>query len=90
MSVKVYSMVFAILIGSTAFELLILGQPMARSVLVTFIMGLAGVKALFVALFFQHLKDEPRSVSSLVLLGLVSAMILMTLSLLSISAFHGV
>ena len=90
MSVKVYSTVFAILIGSTAFELLILGQPMARSVLVTFIMGLAGVKALFVALFFQHLKDEPRSVSSLVLLGLVSAMILMTLSLLSISAFHGV
>ncbi len=90
MSVKVYSTVFAILIGSTAFELVILGQPLARSVLVTFIMGLAGVKALFVALFFQHLKDEPRSVSSLVLVGLVAAMILMTLSLLSISAFHGV
>lgn len=90
MSVKVYSMVFAILIGSTAFELVILGQPLARSVLVTFIMGLAGVKALFVALFFQHLKDEPRSVSSLILVGLVAVMILMTLSLLSISAFHGV
>lgn len=90
MSVKVYSSIFAVLIGSTAFELAIIGQPLARNVLVTSIMGLAGIKALLVALFFQHLKDEPRSVSSLLLLGLVAAFILLTLSLLSIGALHGV
>ncbi|MBI2125713.1 MAG: cytochrome C oxidase subunit IV family protein [Thaumarchaeota archaeon] len=90
MSIKVYSSIFAVLIGSTAFELAIIGQPLARNVLVTSVMGLAGIKALLVALFFQHLKDEPRSVSSLLLLGLVAAFILLTLSLLSIGALHGV
>lgn len=90
MSVKVYSTIFAVLIGSTAFELVIIGQPIARNFLVTSIMGLAGMKAVLVALFFQHLKNETRSVSSLVLLGFVAAMILITLSLLSISALHGV
>jgi caa(3)-type oxidase subunit IV len=59
-------------------------------VLITSIIGLAGVKAVLVALFFQHLKDEPKAISSIVLFGFTAVILLITLSLLSIAALHGV
>ncbi len=90
MGVVTYSVIFAILIGSTIFELMLLGQPVARQTLVISILGLAGVKAVLVALFFQHIKDEPKAISSLVLFGFVAVILLVTISLLSITALHGV
>ena len=90
MGVAIYSVIFAILIGSTVFELMLLGQPIERQTLIISIIGLAGVKAVLVALFFQHLKDEPKAISSLVLFGFVAVILLITLSLLSITALHGV
>jgi len=90
LGVVTYSVIFAILIGSTIFELMLLGQPVARQTLVISILGLAGVKAVLVALFFQHIKDEPKAISSLVLFGFVAVILLVTISLLSITALHGV
>ncbi|MCS4538105.1 MAG: cytochrome C oxidase subunit IV family protein [Thaumarchaeota archaeon] len=90
MGVVTYSAIFAILIGSTVFELILIGQPLSQQVLITSIIGLAGVKAVLVALFFQHLKDEPKAISSIVLFGFTAVILLITLSLLSIAALHGV
>lgn len=90
MGIATYAAVFAILMGSTVLELILIGQPLARSALILSILGLAGGKAILVAAFFQHLKDEPKSIASLVLIGFVAAILLITLSLLSISALHGV
>ena len=90
MGVITYSVIFAILIGSTVFELILIGQPLPRQTLITSIIGLTGVKAVLVALFFQHLKDEPKAISSLVLFGFMAVILLITISLLSITALHGV
>ena len=83
-------MIFAILIGSTILELILIGQPLPQQLLIASIMGSAGVKAVLVALFFQHLKDEPKAISSIVLFGFTAVIMLITLSLLSIAALHGV
>ena len=87
MSVRTYSIVFAILIGSTAGELFLIGQPIRQDIMVATIIGLAGVKAVLIAMFFQHLKDEPRPLSTLVLLPLIGAIVLITISMVSIQAF---
>lgn len=88
-----YLLVFAILVGSTDIEVNIVAlYPSASSVtmlfgiltlsygvIVSILLGLAGMKALLIALFYQHLKYEPRSLSSWVLIGLVMASLLMSL-----------
>ncbi len=65
-------------------ELLIFGQPLPRIVVDLSIIGLAGGKAVLIALFFQHLAYEPRSLSSLALLGLGGAVAFLVLSVYSI------
>ncbi len=60
----------AVLFGSIA---------LSYGVIVSILLGLAGMKALLIALFYQHLKYEPRSLSSWVLIGLVMASLLMSL-----------
>jgi cytochrome c oxidase subunit 4 len=89
-----YLLVFAILVGSTDIEVNIVSlYPSASSsitmlfgtialsygVIVSILLGLAGMKALLIALFYQHLKYEPRSLSAWVLIGLVMASLLMSL-----------
>jgi cytochrome c oxidase subunit IV len=81
-------LVFGLLVGITAGELVIVNVGVDRSVLVSTLVGLAGVKALFVAAFFQQLKDEPRSLTSLLLVGLVCASALLTISFLQLHPFH--
>ncbi len=89
MSVRSYVLVFSLLVLITAFELVITNlQLFTKSLTVTTLIGLAGVKALFVALFFQQLKDEPRSLSSLLLMGLVIAMLLLVISTLQLHPVH--
>src|SRR5712691_7419331 len=89
-----YLLVFAILVGSTDIEVnivtfypsasnsvsLLFGTiALSYGVIVSIHLGLAGMKALLIALFYQHLKYEPRSLSSWVLIGLVMASLLMSL-----------
>ena len=85
MNVKVYIAVFGILVGVTAAELALTGvQGISRTLTTTTLVGLAGFKALLVAAFFQHLKDEPRPLSTVLLVGLVIAMALMSISFLQL------
>jgi cytochrome c oxidase subunit 4 len=89
MSVKVYVTVFAVLVGVTAAELSLFGiQGISRTLTITTLIGLAGFKALLVAAFFQHLKDEPRPLSVVLLAGLVIAMALMSISFLQLHSPH--
>jgi len=84
MRVGVYLSVFAALISMTALELVIFGQPLPRLLVDLSIIGLAGGKALLIALFFQHLAYEPRSLSSLALLGVGAIAAFLLLSVYSI------
>jgi cytochrome c oxidase subunit IV len=89
-----YLLVFAVLVGSTDIEVNIVAlYPSASTgvamlfgvialsygVIVSILLGLAGMKALLIASFYQHLKYEPKSLSSWVLIGLVMASLLMSL-----------
>ena len=81
-------LVFGLLVGMTAGELLIINLQVARELLVSTLIGLAGVKALFVAAYFQQVKEEPRSLSLLLLTGLVIASLLLIISFLQLHPFH--
>ena len=89
-----YLLVFAILVGSTDLEVNIVTLYPATTTGITLLygiialsygaiagilLGLAGMKAILIAAFYQHLKYEPRSLSSWVLIGLVMASLLMGL-----------
>lgn len=84
MRVWVYLSVFAALVLMTVLELVIFGQPLPRVVIDLSIVGLAGGKAMLIALFFQHLAYEPRSLSSLALLAIGGVAAFLLLSVYSI------
>ena len=81
-------LVYGLLMGMTAGELAIINLQVGRDLLITTLIGLAGVKALFVAAYFQQLKEEPKSLSSLMLTGLVIASLLMIISFLQLHPIH--
>ena len=81
-------LVFGLLVAVTAGELLIVNLQVTRELLVSTLIGLAGVKALFVAAYFQQVKEEPRSLSLLLLAGLVIASLLLIISFLQLHPFH--
>ena len=89
MRVLGFFMVFGLLVGITAFELAIVDfQFLSKNLTVITLIALAGVKALFVAAFFQQLKDEPRSLSVVLLMGLIIASALMVISFLQLHPVH--
>jgi Prokaryotic Cytochrome C oxidase subunit IV len=81
-------LVFGLLVGITAGELLIINLQLSRQLLVSTLIGLAGLKALFVVAYFQQVKEEPRSLSILLLTGVVIASLLMTISFLQLHPIH--
>ena len=88
MSAKISVAVFATLIAMTAGELALINLSLSASVIVTSLIGLAGVKASLIAIFFQDLKDEPRALSSVLLVGLGIAMLLMIITFLQVHPVH--
>ena len=84
MSARIPVAVFSALIAMTAGELALINLSLSASVIVTSLIGLAGVKALLIAIFFQDLKDEPRALSSVLLVGLGIAMLLMVITFLQV------
>ncbi len=58
---------------ATALELVVIGFALAPSVIALGIIGLAGVKAILIVLFYQHLTHEPKFISIVYLAGLVAA-----------------
>ncbi len=89
MSVRVYIIVFAVLIGVTAGELGLISLPnIPRDFIVTTLIGLAVVKAVLVVLFFQELKDEPRPLSIVLVVGVLIIMALLSVSFLQLHPVH--
>jgi cytochrome c oxidase subunit IV len=83
-----YLVVFALLIAETDIEVNLSSAIPAYNLYVSILLGIAGTKAILIAMFYQHLKYEPRSLSSWVILGLVIASILMSLSFVQLHVTH--
>lgn len=83
-----YLLIFAALIGETDIEVNLRSIFQAENVFVTVLLGIAGTKAILIALFYQHLKYEPRSLSVWVIIGLVTASLLMGLSFVQLHVGH--
>ncbi len=79
-----YLIIFAILIGETDIEVN-LYQVLSGTTYVTVLLGIAATKAALIAMFYQHLRYEPKSLSVWVILGLVIASILMSLSFIQLT-----
>jgi len=52
------------------------------------LLGIAGTKAILIAMFYQHLRYEPKSLSTWVIIGLVIASLLMGLSFVQLHVGH--
>jgi len=81
-----YLIIFAVLIGETDIEVN-LSSVLSSTLYVTALLGIAATKAIMIAMFYQHLKYEPRSLSVWVILGIIIASILMSLTFVQLS-FH--
>ena len=79
-----YLIIFAILIGETDIEVN-LYTVLSGTTYITVLLGIAATKAALIALFYQHLRYEPRSLSTWVIVGLVIASILMSLSFVQLT-----
>ncbi len=83
-----YLLVFAILIGETDVEVNLSSIILVSSIYVSVLLAIAAVKAILIAMFYQHLKYEPRALSSWVIVGLVIASLLMGLSFVQLHVTH--
>jgi cytochrome c oxidase subunit 4 len=80
--------VFAVLIGETDVEVNLSSIILVSSIYVSVLLAIAAVKAILIAMFYQHLKYEPRALSSWVIVGLVIASLLMGLSFVQLHVTH--
>ncbi len=83
-----YLLVFAVLIGETDVEVNLSSIILVSSIYVSVLLAIAAVKAILIAMFYQHLKYEPRALSSWVIIGLVIASLLMGLSFVQLHVTH--
>lgn len=83
-----YLIIFAALIGETDIEVNLSSIIPAYNVYVTVLLGIAGTKAIMIAMYYQHLRYEPRSLSTWVIVGLVTASLLMGLSFVQLHVGH--
>lgn len=87
MAVKAYLIVYVILVVATLIEVAIVNMQLATALTIVSIVGLAGLKAVLIAMFYQHLKDEPTPISGIMMFGLIGVVLFIVLSLLSIRIF---
>ncbi|MCS7143115.1 MAG: cytochrome C oxidase subunit IV family protein [Aigarchaeota archaeon] len=83
-NVLIYAIVYFVLMVVTAVEILVIGFPIPHDVVVASLLGLAALKAVMIAMYFQHLRYEPRPLSGPAILGLVAVFLFLGLSLWSI------
>jgi cytochrome c oxidase subunit IV len=81
-----YLIIFAALIAETDVEVN-LSSILSGTTYVTVLLGIAATKAIMIAMYYQHLRYEPRALSTWIILGIVIASILMSLSFVQLS-FH--
>lgn len=85
---KLYTIIFAVLfVVATAQAVIEFSGLLAADYWLAFaiIMVLSAVKALFVAVYYQHLRWEPRAISYLAIGGVVVALALTTAASYSIT-----
>ncbi|WP_338730282.1 cytochrome C oxidase subunit IV family protein [Haladaptatus sp. DJG-WS-42] len=75
-STKLYAAIYVVLFVMATAQVLIEFANLAYWVAFGVIIVLSFVKALFVAGYYQHLLSEPRSVSFVMLIGLLAALAL--------------
>lgn len=83
-----YLLIFAALIGETDIEVNLSSVISSYNAYVSVLLGIAGTKAILIAMYYQHLKYEPKSLSSWVIIGLVIASLLMGLSFVQLHVGH--
>lgn len=83
----IYLIIFAVLIGETDVEVNLLQVLGPTTTYVSVLLGIAATKAILIAMFYQHLRYEPRSLSTWAILGIVIASILMSLTFVQLT-FH--
>jgi len=72
--VATYVGVWAALVSLTGVELALLTVNIPHAVFLTFLFGSAFIKAVLIALFYQHLVTEPKSVGAIYLAGLLTGL----------------
>ena len=83
-----YLLVFAGLIAATDAEVNLSSIISQYNIFVTVLLTIAAGKALLIAMFFQHLRYEPKALSSWGIIGLVMAALLMGLTFLQLHVGH--
>jgi cytochrome c oxidase subunit 4 len=83
-----YLLVFAGLIGGTDAEVNLSSIIPTYNIYVSVLLGIAAAKALLIAMFFQHLRYEPKALSTWGIIGLVIASLLMSLTFLQTHPGH--
>jgi len=83
-----YLLIFAALIAETDIEVNLSSIIVSYNAYVSVLLGIAATKAILIAMFYQHLKYEPKSLSSWVIVGLVIASLLMGLSFVQLHVGH--
>jgi caa(3)-type oxidase subunit IV len=80
--IRTYVATWVILVVVTIAEVLMLGAPMPYSLVVFSIAALAIVKAILIALYYQHLAHEPGSLSLLPLYAVAMLAALIVISVI--------
>ena len=83
-----YLLIFAALIGETDIEVNLSSIISAYNEYVAVLLGIAGTKAILIAMYYQHLRYEPKSLSVWVIIGLTTASLLMGLSFVQLHVGH--
>ena len=83
-----YLIIFAILIAEKDVEVNLQQVFGLTTKYVSIRLGIAATKAILIAMFYQHLRYEPRSLSTWAILGIVIASILMSLTFVQLT-LHG-
>ena len=81
---KLYTAIYVVLFAFATVQFFVEQAGMAYWLAFAVIIALSFVKALLVAIYYQHLRWEPRSISYVMFTGLVAALALTTAAAFSI------
>jgi cytochrome c oxidase subunit 4 len=82
---KLYTAIYVVLFVSATVQVLVEQAGLTYEAALAAILALSFVKAAIVAVYYQHLRWEPRSVTYLMLIGLLAVLALTVASTYSIT-----
>ena len=84
-NMKLYIAVWGILVVTAVFEVLAVEVGIVRSLSI-FLVSIALVQTMLIALVYQHLKDEPASIKTLPITSFVMLIVLISAAITSVLA----